>query len=405
MNPRLKRFLKWSGLGLAALAVASLATCGFINWQTEGRIEEEIARLRAAGEPVSFIDCAPPPVPEAENGAPLIVAALSGLSMDHEFDVCVEDLAMKRSDPARLRAMLEARREILVRLREALAKPQFRYHVNYEDGFAAQMPHVGKVLSGGRFLGLESVDALNRGDRAGAVRSVLDILRLEKTLRQEPTLVSQLIRFVLVATALEHLEKVTLDAEEEREFLRLADPAAYREGLARSYQSERAFGINAFQDLLGGRTGAMEGLGQPLPMAGWYARPYLRLDFVRYLDIMKEVVPAVRGDYLEARTRFGEVTLRLEGRMLPSVSALIIPSLEGGVRNLWTTLTRLELAKRSIRARLAGPNAPEPPTDPFTGKSCLVRKDPDGITLWSVGQDGVDDGGHKERDIVWVHKN
>jgi len=41
------------------------------------------------------------------------------------------------------------------------------------------------------------------------------------------------------------------------------------------------------------------------------------------------------------------------------------------------------------------------PIDPYTGKSYVYSKLPDGFIIYGVGSDGKDDGGNPETDIVW----
>ena len=66
---RLKRIMKRLGIGLAILAAVLLIINGTYSWNTGRQLEQRLAKLRAAGQPTSFADLAPKPIPPEQDAA------------------------------------------------------------------------------------------------------------------------------------------------------------------------------------------------------------------------------------------------------------------------------------------------------------------------------------------------
>ena len=72
-------------------------------------------------------------------------------------------------------------------------------------------------------------------------------------------------------------------------------------------------------------------------------------------------------------------------------------------------IAQLRAARAALaleRMRLTKGELPDPtkvalPTDPFTGQPLRFKKQGDGYVIYSVGENGVDDGGDERKDITF----
>ncbi|MCG3149662.1 MAG: hypothetical protein PCFJNLEI_03127 [Verrucomicrobiae bacterium] len=130
------------------------------------------------------------------------------------------------------------------------------------------------------------------------------------------------------------------------------------------------------------------------------------LDHLHYLRLMTEGMAASRLDSPAALKEFN----RLENKAyaLPAylfISRMIIPSLSSAGKKSLKSSARLRVTQAAIAAeryRLEHGEWPEQlvapvPTDPFDGQPLRYRRTETGIVVWSIGEDGRDDGGRERR--------
>src|SRR5207247_1951059 len=75
-----------------------------------------------------------------------------------------------------------------------------------EDGLEALLPHLPQLKLEAQMLRLASLVAAERGDRAGAISALEQIVRLSGTLTDEPLEISQLVRIGCLQTAITGME-------------------------------------------------------------------------------------------------------------------------------------------------------------------------------------------------------
>src|SRR5207247_6345633 len=136
-------------------------------------------------------------------------------------------------------------------LHEGSALSKARYPIDLTAGQNTQLPHLSAVKKDAQLLVLEAILHAEDGAMDQAVDSVAAVLRLARSLEEEPLLISQLVRIAcesLSQTGVERLlNKKPLT---DNQLLKLAD--AYREaesaaGITRALAGERAMGIHFFQ--------------------------------------------------------------------------------------------------------------------------------------------------------------
>ncbi|MBI3947693.1 MAG: hypothetical protein HY321_17365 [Armatimonadetes bacterium] len=432
------------------------------------RVEARLAALRAAGQPVSVTELAGPPVPDDQNAATVyrgIFRTLpttggqfpsqpSGSSAPRPaiLDWAPEPSAQAQEDARVLGHYLDPERraqeaglherarravaryaEIPRLTAQAVARPQCRFPVNWEDGAGALVPHLLRIGSLARFLAAKAVLDARDGRMAEAAQAVTLTFQVSESLRDDPSLIGQLVRMAALqvgATALREVSEWGDIPEEDAR--RLADTLARIDpgpGFVEAMAVERAMGISVF-----GRVGRRSSAGPPSPANGasnisrvasaypwWHlvARPLLYADQLAYLDLMGRQVAAAE----ERSARAAQAQLAAAEQAARSLPWFAILSHVGSVA--FTSYGRARLGLDRAHAALAGSRAllglvvyrqrfgayPESlaalrqrlnwevPDDPFSEKPLVYRRQGSGFLLYSVGPDMKDDGGRPTREL------
>ncbi|HOW96938.1 MAG TPA: hypothetical protein P5567_10100 [Kiritimatiellia bacterium] len=439
------RFIK----ALVALLVALLLLHTSLLILSGLSLRNAYKELRQAGRPIGAADIIPPPVPAGENAAPLYTSAFalldaktigeeplfsrlaqaardfSGEPESEEKQAALEQL-LGLEDVARALEMIE----------QASARPKCNFNLQYDQGAALLFPHVNGMLKISRILAARTkLEARRReGDRAWS--AVETNLRMADALRDEPALISALVRIAIFQAALTSArEAADLAAPDDQTAARLMarlatadDPAPYVLAMdgERILMGEWAFNhvrTQKFFDCLGMEGEACNWKMQLYNLLIGY-RPARQADQATYLRAMGEVAQRAARPYWESPVEPD----REWDRAMPwygAISRLILPAL-GQSRIRAATLqaevriTRAGLAM--IRYKTAQGRYPatldelvpafldEIPRDPFTGEPLVYRPEGDGFVLYSLGQNQQDDGGTAESpdnrdtktfDIVW----
>jgi len=90
-------------------------------------------------------------------------------------------------------AVLSYSEPVISRIEQLAQRPEARFPVNYEDGMFALIEHVIPLLSVGQLLSVRGEAELELGRRDAARRDALAILRLARTLQDEPLQISSLV--------------------------------------------------------------------------------------------------------------------------------------------------------------------------------------------------------------------
>lgn len=85
----------------------------------------------------------------------------------------------------------------LQQLRDAARRPQARFWVNYDDGFAALLPHLAKMKGCAQYLRLHSAAALAEQKPDLALDDLRLAFRMNEAVRNEPFLISHLVRLAM----------------------------------------------------------------------------------------------------------------------------------------------------------------------------------------------------------------
>ncbi len=409
------------------------------NYTARKAVERELADIRARGEPVTFEEAAPPPVPDDENAAVVFELAFA------ELDACVSRL---EADPdlqdwetflyepvvpqiERYERVLGELAEPVRLTREALGRSRCRFDLDYSAWSGMEFPHhLAKLRRLARIFRHEAMLRVHDGRATEAAGSTATILRLSQML-EEPVFISWLVRMAVVGIGLDALEsveeRVHLPDESRRRLMEELARSTVSSRLAKIFVAERACFSDSLEGLFSGETD-LSGIGYPkIPGLTRIFRFHFRRDHARYLQMMTEFVDATRLPLWEAVTQTEAITDRVEA--LPAWQApltrLGVPVLSAGV----VRFARMEARRGAATLALAAdlyhsaheryPDSldelvpailPGLPPDPFTGRPFIYRltHEGEGFVVYSIGENLADDGGVFDRwergDIPWERK-
>jgi hypothetical protein len=335
----------------------------------------------------------------------------------------------------------------LEELRVASQRPYSRYPVFYdlENPWGILLPHLAMVKATCVRVQLKACAELAAGQSQGALDDVKLILYLADSIKEEPFLISYLVRIACLRIATqpiwEGLAEHRWSDVELGALIAQLQQYNFVADLKRPLESERAAGILTadllyrkryhLSDLVGETSqesfgGTFANVFAWIIPHGWYyqeQRNYCRLHETQFAGAIdapaKRVFPkeiaahAKEFQHEIAGGRFGKT---LHGVLHhQTLAGLLLPSLENIPRRAasgQTSADQAALACALERYRLANGQFPEKlealaprflpqlPHDVFTGGPYQYRREGNSFILYSIGWNETDDGGTPGKDLV-----
>jgi hypothetical protein len=346
----------------------------------------------------------PPPEPEVRvlpnpNGFDLAIDAASRLAPTQQSSPLASPTT---ADPAVLRPLVTAERPALDALRAAMKQEWLT--PAYRD-FNALFPYLAQFRDGARkFVAESRVEAA--ADRNGeAMQRALDAVELGADCGRGAPLIHNLAGAACMAIGTRSAERLVsqLSAPEAREAGRRMDGILGElPSEADVFQEERKLMLLNLRRLFAGQLASPAGAGSPVAAAQSRGTMFFWPKSWTY----RSVDQAMRAHIARAETPYQqrkpvppptEMYAKLMTEPLQQSSFVFVK------RDAIARLLRLELALQAHRAakgqypaalrEVSSGLAPIALTDPFSGKPFIYRRTAGGYLLYSVGPDGVDDGG------------
>lgn len=323
----------------------------------------------------------------------------------------------------------------LQQLHEAARRPQARFWVNYDDGFAALLPHLAKMKGCAQYLRLHSAALLAENKPDAALDDIRLALRMNDAVRSEPFLITHLVRLAMVQIDMLSVWDGLADHRWSDAQLAALDQVLARTDFLADFQhamdGERAcstWAMEVFQRTRDANffvdatppsaedfpTQVQQAVGRillGLIPTGWFdqnktALARLNVEFLR---------ATVTGDgelVSPARTRQAIAAIESEcSQRTPYnwFAGMLLPAVGKAVKKFAFGQSAVNLARVAValeRHRLAHGRYPESldalaptfvaklPPDVITGQPLKYRRGADGsFVLYSVGWNETDDGG------------
>lgn len=464
------RILKWAGIVIGSLLVFALVATFILNLVFGYQLRQTLSTLKAEGRALTVDDIRPPPVPDDQNAflvlkkacemlgpfmlkqpVPPIAPAIKELtslitSNSYTLDVTVWPAADREKLPGLIQA--PETQQLYALLAEAAKKPGYNCGLKYEDGPSIFFPNLGSIRAMVRLLVIKATLAAQAGDVNGACDTVLEGFKLAELLKQEPVLVTQLLRLSCDLLMIDCLERISdsagIPADKARAMIAElschTDPAP----MIRCMDGERVTGGVWCYDWLR-RKGSYREIADFMAsdpiiscirifkpwifkygVAPWLG-PWFKKDFTVYLKLLSQIQDYYKVPYYQVAVIIRDHPTDTRIPKYCILTRLLLPDLDKVVARNAAHDAAVDVARVGLGLKLykqkngAYPDtldklAPEflekIPVDPFTGKALIYRKAGEGFVLYSVGPDLKDDNGtprptgpkttgQEPYDIVW----
>jgi hypothetical protein len=431
-----KRRLRRLVAGVVAAMALGVGVFAYLDYLHDRELRDAVAEADRLdpGWRMEEMEAARAAVPADENGATLVRAARAlmppiwlpppasgGPPLDERLSGLAPQEPPNEADLKELRAELGKVAAALAKARELADRPQGRYPVTWsEDLIGTLTPHLDDVRTLGRMLALDALLRAHDGDIEGAVRSCRALLNTGRSVGDEPMPISQLVRAVGARDLVRALERA------------LRAGAATPQSLE---EMQRALALEAEEPLLlRVARGSRVCWDQPLELmrTGKFnfapykmrasmlgatgdeliARRQARACQAAYLRHSNAVVEIAKLPSRTQEERFRK--LAMPTQRLPA----LIEGLSGQTdwvklaRTFHMAQARLRCAAAALateRFRLVERRWPDDlgalvpryldavPSDPFDGQPLRRRRWADGLVIYSLGPDRIDDGGKLDR--------
>jgi hypothetical protein len=417
-------------LGIGVIAVILVGVTHFLGRATTARWERYASKLREGGVPLTFeeIEALRMKIPDERNGARVIerladqlgkvktdredryVFVLGSGSHPQDFFTGIARYGIEPS-----RSFLDGYRELLDELSVLRDMPTGRFDLPLdEDPMKMVLPNLSQLRTAGKLEVLDSMIRLIDGDMRGAAETVRIQAHISATLDEHPTVIGRLVQMALDALLVKTIENTLRVGEVDKQTLAQLDEdieARLEAGTMRwGFLGERAFFITMCDALVAGRL-SLDSIASAIgggPGVQWLPDVLIRQNQMRGAEILTWLVDAADDPKAmhEAAKRINET---IPGEPIRHIIVrILLPSLSRAVElHLKATAllecTRIGLAAERFRMHtgrlpssiqeLVPDYLKAVPSDPFNGEPMRFVATDDGIVIYSVGEDGEDDGG------------
>jgi hypothetical protein len=422
---------------VAATGLIALVPAYFLWTRSlERQLDDQVAALRAAGEPILLADLTAPTIPPEQNTVIHLRRAASTLSppnppgggtwqqlANNDFNLPMTDEAA-----AQVRAAVDENSSVLDDVAQATTKPAVDWQITFTSpGISILLPDLNYQRSLAMFLKAAALDAHLRGDDAAAVTRIRHTLYQAKAVGRHPMLIGYMVAAGIGSIACNASEQIAPDLriggsgaspQQVRALIDdLLDESAMRAAFRSGLVGERVSQLDVVRCLNSGtipyRTiAASTGTsGAILPLA---LKPLVLRDGLFMLQHTTGVLAASDAPDLPAfvaRCPPMPPWMTGGGGFGHPVAKPMLPAFQNSGQSLYRALAERRLAATLLAIRwyevehgkrpatlepLVPRYLPAVPLDPLATAGRAIRYAADGETpsVYSVGADGRDNNGN-----------
>lgn len=430
-KPLWRRILKWGIRVALVLVVLMVVLWSSWNWLAARSLRNEIERIQAAGEPVTFRDLKAPlaKVDRASDAGPLYRAAREllrrrysdeAMAIEEGFDQAVTDRALPSQELlARAVEILKQNRTALELLDEGGNLSGCDYDLGLDYGISVVLSRLNPARTIAKMNSLRTKFLAFQGRGDEASRSAVSSLRMLRMFDRQPIMICHMVKIACLAIATDDIPVILEFGQPSAEAMQELGNALRQAGqsinLKRVLIAERVYTLEVMRNLISSlrRLNANAGT-RPLISETWPSSfattPIARSLAAKLLRSQARLIEAADTDWpnlLEAVKRS-----RPQGRSwspFDVFARISEPAIQHAIiqtgRCIATTRSALVAVMIERYRRLKG-SAPDTleelasaldtkiPIDPFTGKSLIYRQASDGYKVYGLGEDRTDDDGN-----------
>lgn len=330
--------------------------------------------------------------------------------MNHEIELPGRTESMSQQIKAIVSDYIADNTEALETLHTTTQFSKSRYPVDLSAGISTLMPYLGDIRKCVRTLALETALNCENNKPDKAIESFKAAIAVGRTLKDEPILISQLVKISCDNSALRSLEYLINHTELNLEQLKTIEltlkDSIGQTNIKRALIGERCFGLSAFDD----PSGIYSGRGLPIQVKFLKATGLQNKDLLAYLDLMNRQIDSIDKTATEREKIFKKIDSEINTLPWYCISTkMVMPALSKCVKLHYRSQALLQLGRTAAtieRYRLDNDNKlpgeltelvpgylKEVPADPFDQKPIRYIKQGKGYTIYSIGDDLTDNGG------------
>ncbi|MHC4737342.1 MAG: hypothetical protein ACYS9Y_00410 [Planctomycetota bacterium] len=422
--PKWRRIL----LGLVLMAMVSLAAFMLVGYFIERQLGKEIVKIGQAGEPVTFADLQPVPVPGAigNDAAVYYVEVLSRIPPGdvenlkrihifyHKNIVSLPSNQFPGDTREKVAQNLVGLKPMLEKLDKSADLPLSNFDIGIEQGMEVCQTRLGSVRAAVLLLSLRTLESILSGDGDTAANSIISSLKMMRIFDFSPTMTVYTVRILFVAQLCQDIHILLLYSRpSDNSLLKLQKVLSEIIGpdaLERMFYAERVYQIELGRNLIPRKISSrllqekVPDLPERLSLPGnRWGRLRLRQLATAFLRDIAWLITSVRSPWPEPLdTIIARVTASKEksNSLLTNSATSISLTAETVTFVRCTTLAIAVERYRRTHDQLPGslddmvPNYIDSvPLDPFTGNKLLYNYDKEGYVVYSAGNNRQDDGG------------
>lgn len=415
------------GVGALFIVCGVCGVGGYTGFgQPERQYRQELAKSEAVGLP-SDLETYQRQVDPDSNAAGLYLEAITAWSALEKADHPVSQALLSGMGPNGLSAEYDvnaaerdlAKAELVIKkLDAAAAQPDLCFDTRYSDGMYALFPELAPLRNFVKLRCLRALVFANRGKFDEAYAELAKASTISRQLSQDnPTLIGLLVQIAGRAITLRGLEQVLCLQGRNPEAVTHADLVLKSLGDApnfhRALRGEYASSLGTMQlladpkhreDLL---KAAGNGFGEESSRTPTVEERLVGWPSVRY-QMMASLVKFYRGIYTElpeatpSGTKLLKAAQAVDDRQAAAgaptdfLTRSLMPVFAGAAGAVVKDVANVRLMELLALnlSRQRGVEIPvDFPNDPFSDKPFLGKVTADGFRVWSVGRNGIDDGG------------
>lgn len=406
---------------LIVLPLVLLLATGWLWYTSQNRVQLKLDALKAQGLPTTASELnefykVPAGVTDRSHEWVSAIDALLKSAVSKPLN-SLQEVGLNSNPippPGQLWTEYEATRQLmgeldkeLQRIREAASVAgQVRYPVDYSLGLSAPLfDHFQGNRQVARFLVLDAYLGAHEGKHARILDDIKSIDALSDTLSSGPFLITSFVRLAIYAVGISEIEKWLAYCDwSDAELASLQEAilsAQFEQEIARCLIGERASGLTQCNKFILG--------------------PFRESVLTEYLRVQEEAIDSFSHPWPEPLERQAALTARLNGLQKQPLSSLryhMVTSSGPAIEQAGNAVARAVAKQRCIclliaaqrfrlqqgrlphslgeieRSQLGqGAELPDLFIDPFDGKPLRFKSDAEGIVVYSVSENRMDDGG------------
>jgi ABC-type transport system involved in multi-copper enzyme maturation permease subunit len=407
--------------------IMALGWYGYSHFAAQNSLEEILASLNRSdpGWRLEEIEANRAVIPDEENSSNVVRAVRTKLPGDWETgkfyeQVQAQDLAPeKQLNDQQVRGLteiLERVEPVLILGRRLADMPRGRNFIHWtDDGISTLLLNTQNARTAANLLMYDTLLRAQEEDADGALDSCTSILNSGRSIGDEPTLISTLVRIAIEGVAVASLERSLAQGQPGEDAMRKLQDLLEDEEKAplmlTGMRGERAVFDRLLASLQSGKIslkklrGLWGGGEEMILVAG-----SIKSQRAIFLEIMTENVEASKLPVEQQEAEFKRIDKTIVHR--PLLIRMLMPAGmkvdQAFLRSrayLRTAIVALAVERYrrehgrwpATLTELVPSKLANIPVDPYDGQPLRYRRNTDGVVIYSVGPDKTDDGGKLDR--------